>query len=185
MTPLPFTYAWLPRTCWPSSQSARGGGERGDFSRGLIFGGIAVIVVGALYEGGFWLTGHLEDYAELGDFLLRMGLQRRGLFLTFLSSFLETFSGIVTALSTFFLSEDLRLLLAAPIAARRLFYARFVRTAVQSSWMVVRSSWLPVLMGDRRWPRNCAPASCFYVIVAADGRAVRRSSRWPPAPRRR
>ena len=42
------------------------------------------------------------------------------LFLTFLS-FLG-FSGIVTALSTFFLSEDLRLLLATPIPQERLFH---------------------------------------------------------------
>jgi len=43
-----------------------------------------------------------------------------------------TFSGIVTALSTFFLSDDLRLLLTAPVATRRLFYARFARTVAQS-----------------------------------------------------
>jgi hypothetical protein len=40
------------------------------------------------------------------------------LFLTFLS-FLA-FSGIVAALSTFFLSDDLRLILATPVASRRL-----------------------------------------------------------------
>ena len=69
----------------------------------------------ALFWGAFWLTWQLDDYDELGDYLLRLGLS--WLFLTFLA-FLA-FSGIVTALSTFFLSEDLRLLLAAPVAARR------------------------------------------------------------------
>ena len=53
----------------------------------------------------------LEFYAELGDYLIRLGLS--WLFLTFLS-FLA-FSSIVTSLSTFFLSDDLRLLLAAPV----------------------------------------------------------------------
>ena len=44
-------------------------------------------------------------------------------FLAFLA-----FSGVVAALSTFFLADDLRLLLAAPVSARRLFLARFTRT---------------------------------------------------------
>ena len=78
----------------------------------------------AIFCGSFWLTWQLADFGELGDYLLRVGLS--WLFLTFLS-FLA-FSGLVTALSTFFLSADLRLLVAAPIDARRLFYARFFRT---------------------------------------------------------
>jgi ABC-2 type transport system permease protein len=103
------------------------------------------------------LTTQLLDYEELGDFLLRIGLS--WLFLTFLS-FLA-FSGVVTALSTFFLSEDLRLLLAAPIAVRRLFYARFLRTIGQSSWMVVIFL-VPVLLGVGI--ARCAPC-IFYVTV--------------------
>ena len=43
----------------------------------------------------------------------------------------------MTSLSTFFLSEDLRLLLAAPVSRDRLFYSRFVKTVGQASWMVV------------------------------------------------
>jgi ABC-2 type transport system permease protein len=67
----------------------------------------------------------------------------------------------VTALSTFFLSEDLRLLLAAPVAARRLFHARFVRTVLQSSWMVVVFI-VPLLAGAGLG--HCAPAS-FYLAA--------------------
>jgi ABC-2 type transport system permease protein len=68
----------------------------------------------------------------------------RGLFLTFLS-FLA-FSGVVTALSTFFLSDDLKLLMVTPIAPRRLFHARFARTVGQASWMVL-AFLVPVLAG--------------------------------------
>jgi ABC-2 type transport system permease protein len=66
------------------------------------------------------------------------------LFLTFLS-FLA-FSAIVTALSTFFLSEDLRLLMVAPVALHRLFYSRFLKTVGQASWMVVVFL-APVILG--------------------------------------
>ena len=131
--------------------------ERGDLSRGIMFGGIGIAVAAALYEGAFWLTSQLQGYAELGDYLLRLGLS--WLFLTFLS-FLA-FSGVVTALSTFFLAEDLKLLLASPVATRRLFLARFLRTVAQASWMVVIFL-VPVLMG-------IAAAKCvgpFFYLLA-------------------
>lgn len=152
----PYPYLLLPHL-WSSRNRARRR-QRGDGTRGLLFGGVGVLVIGALYQGSFWLTGHLEDYAELGDFLLRMGLS--WLFLTFLS-FLA-FSGVVTALSTFFLADDLRLLLVAPIATRRLFHARFLRTVVQASWMVVIFL-APVLVGVGR--AKCAGPMFYFTVL--------------------
>ena len=116
--------------------------EHGDALRTLLFGGIGVVVCAALVGGSAWVTTQVSRYEELGDFLLRLGLS--WFFLTCLS-FLA-FSGVVTALSAFFLSDDLRLLMAAPIASHRLFYARFARTLTQASWMVV-ALLTPVLAG--------------------------------------
>ncbi len=119
--------------------------ERVDSARAGVFGTIAAGVAATIFAIVFWLTWHLLDYEELGDFLIRMGLS--WLFLTFLSFI--AFSAIVTALSTFFLSEDLRLLLAAPIPSRALFYSRYTKTAGQASWMIVvfmfrcSSRWAP------------------------------------------
>ncbi len=56
-------------------------------------------------------------------------------FVTFFSVLL--FSNIVAALSTFFLARDLDRLVAAPVSARRLFYARFTETVLDSSWMLL------------------------------------------------
>jgi ABC-2 type transport system permease protein len=151
-----FTYLLLPHL-WSSRNRARRR-EQGDLTRACLFGGVGIGVCSALFYGAAWLTWQLQDYEELGDYLLRLGLS--WIFMTFLA-FL-TFSGIVTALSTFFLSDDLRLLLTAPVAARRLFYARFARTVVQSSWMVVVFI-APVLVGVGL--AQCAPAS-FYVTAA-------------------
>jgi ABC-2 type transport system permease protein len=136
----PFPYLLLP-SLWASRNRARRR-ERGDLTRGVLFGGIAVAVIGVIAWGAYWLTAQLAFYAELGDYLIRLGLS--WLFLTFLS-FLA-FSSIVTSLSTFFLSDDLRLLLAAPVDRRRLFHARFARTLGQASWMVVVFM-APVLTG--------------------------------------
>src|SRR5204863_2961897 len=132
--------------------------EKGDLLRTVLFGGIALMVFAALFWGAFWLTWQLDDYDELGDYLLRIGLT--WIFLTFLS-FLA-FSGVVTALSTFFLSEDLRLLMVAPVTRARLFYARFVRTVSHASWMVVVFI-LPLLAGIGI--ARCAPVS-FYFLAA-------------------
>jgi ABC-2 type transport system permease protein len=56
-------------------------------------------------------------------------------FLTFLSILL--FSNIITALSSFFLSQEIDRLVAAPIPGHVFFYARFADTMIESSWMVV------------------------------------------------
>ena len=153
----PFPYLLLPG--WLALRNRVNRRENGDTLRSLLFGGIAAGVGLSIFAIVYFVTWHLVDYAELGDYLIRLGLS--WLFLTFLS-FLA-FSGIVTALSTFFLSEDLRLLMAAPVAARRFFYARFLRTALQAGWMVVVFV-VPVLMGlglarCARWP--------FYATAAA------------------
>ncbi len=150
-----FAYLLLP-TFWASRNRVKRS-DRGDFARVWVFSGVGVLVFAALFSGAFWITTELGAYDELGDFLLRIGLS--WLFLTFLS-FL-TFSGIVSALSTFFLSDDLRLLVATPVAVRRLFFARFAKTVAQSSWMVVVFL-LPVLLGIGI--ARCAP--CLFYLTA-------------------
>jgi ABC-2 type transport system permease protein len=54
-------------------------------------------------------------------------------------------SNVVTALTTFYLASDVRVLLAAPISRRRLHQARFTETLVASSWMVLLFG-LPVFL---------------------------------------
>ncbi|MGH9256112.1 MAG: putative ABC transporter permease subunit [Vicinamibacterales bacterium] len=153
MTNEPFTLLLMPQL-WSVRNRARRR-ERGDLLRTGFFGGIGLVVCGALFGGAYWLTTQLAAFEEFGDYLLRLGLS--WLFLTFLG-FLA-FSGVVASLSTFFLSEDLRLLLAAPIPQGRLFLARFIRTVGQASWMVTMFL-TPVLLGVGA--ARCAPLT-FYV----------------------
>jgi ABC-2 type transport system permease protein len=127
----PFTYLLVPPLLSARNRARRR--ERGDGARALVFGGVGVVVAASIFGIVLYFTQELLEYEELGDYLIRLGLS--WLFLTFLS-FLA-FSGIVTSLSTSFLSEDLRLLLVAPVAAHRLFYSRFARTLIQASWMVL------------------------------------------------
>ena len=170
---VPYPYLLLPQVLQSRNRLLRR--EKGDLTRAIVFGAIGLAVCTALFSGAYWLTRQLDDYDELGNFLLRLGLS--WLFLMFLS-FLS-FSGVVTALSTFFLSEDLRLLMAAPVAVRRLFHARFARTVGQASWMVVVFL-LPVLAGvgvARHAPLSfyvtgALTVAPFVVIAVALGSAV-------------
>jgi len=154
----PFPYLLLP-SIW-SSRNRTMRRERGDLLRAAVFGAIAAFVGLAIAAGAFYFTIQLSSYEEFGDYLLRLGLS--WLFLTFLS-FLA-FSGVVSALSTFFLSDDLRLLMVAPVSRRRLFHARFARTLVQASWMVVIFI-APLLAGIGI--ARCAPATFYVTAIAA------------------
>jgi ABC-2 type transport system permease protein len=169
----PFPYLLLP-SFWATRNRTRRR-EKGDSARAMLFGTVGIGVMAALFYGSFWVAWQAAQYDELGDYLVRIGLS--WLFLTFLS-FLA-FSGVVAALSTFFLSDDLRLILAAPVASRRLFLARFARTVAQAGWMVVVFL-LPVLAGVG--VAKCAPWSFivtammtvvpFVVIPVACGSAI-------------
>ncbi len=51
--------------------------------------------------------------------------------------FVLIISNLITTFSTFFLSEDLELVMAAPVAPRSLYTARFIETLADASWMVL------------------------------------------------
>jgi ABC-2 type transport system permease protein len=153
-----YAFPWLLMPLFWSARNRARRRERGDGLRAALFGGVAVFVASALLAIAFWLSWQLGDYEELGDYLVRLGLG--WLFLTFLS--FVAFSGLVSALATFFLSDDLRLLLPAPVPATRLFYSRYARTLSQAGWMVVAFV-LPVLLGLGL--ARCAPASYYLVAL--------------------
>src|SRR2546428_12018894 len=46
--------------------------QRGDLSRGLLFGGIGVVVCAVLFRASAWLAGQLTRYAGLGGYPLRL-----------------------------------------------------------------------------------------------------------------
>jgi len=153
-----FPYLLLP-LLWAARNRARRR-EKGDGLRAAVFGGIGMLVILSVYAVVFWLAWQLLDYEELGEYLVRLGFS--WLFLTFLS--FVAFSAIVTSLSTFFLSEDLRLVLAAPIAEARLFHSRFARTVAQASWMVLAFV-LPVLLAVGHV--RCAGWAYYATILLA------------------
>jgi ABC-2 type transport system permease protein len=97
-----------------------------------------LVVVGLVFWSAVFvffarMLAYFQGIPELGPVLAE-----RLLAMVLLSFFsLLLFSNIVTALSTYYLSADLGMLLAAPIPAERLHTGRFVETLWDSSWMIV------------------------------------------------
>jgi len=99
-------------------------------------------IVASLLTVAFWIACFaffvrmLDYFQTIGDFgpLLT---QRLLVLLLVTFALVLLISNTVSALTTFYLADDVNLLLAAPIDARRLHHARFVETMISSSWMVL------------------------------------------------
>lgn len=105
-------------------------GER----RGLYLG---LGVVGLAFWAGLFglllfLLSRFWDQDLVGPLLARTLMQMMLVFLFVMLAF----SNIITALSTFYLAEDLELVLGLPISRPTFHYARLLNTIGQSSWMM-------------------------------------------------
>jgi ABC-2 type transport system permease protein len=135
---------------------------------GLVFWGIIFAVI-------FRMLLYFRGTQGIGDLLAAklLGIA----FLTFLM--ILVLSNVITALSTFFLSQDLELLLAAPADPLRLYGARLVETVVDSSWMVVLLA-VPLLAaygvvygaGAGYYVLAAGALGAFVVVPAVAGSAV-------------
>jgi ABC-2 type transport system permease protein len=138
---------------------------------------VLLALVTALFWSGSFVffertLAYFQTITALGPLLTQ-----RLLVMLFVSFFaILVISNVVTALSTFYLAADVRLLLAAPVPYRRVHQARFVETLVASSWMVLLFG-LPVFLaygvvygaGPLFYAGTLATLVPFLVIPAAIG----------------
>jgi ABC-2 type transport system permease protein len=126
----------------------------------------AVVYRMLLYFRGTQGIGHLLAGKLLG--------------LAFLTFFMIlVLSNVITALSTFFLSDDLELVMASPVESVTLYGARLAETLMDSSWMVALLA-VPILAAYGviygAGPIYCVLAVCvlvpFLVIPGVLGSAV-------------
>jgi ABC-2 type transport system permease protein len=130
-----------------------------------------VVVYGIIYR----ILTYFEGVEEIGTLLAAklLGL----ILLTFLGILL--LSNIITALSTFFLSRDLALVLAAPSEWEHVYLTRLTETAIHSSWMVVLIC-IPILIaygtvfgsGAALGAVSLATLLPFFAIAAVLGSAI-------------
>lgn len=118
----------------PRSQSLANTFSKSD-RRGLYIGFVVfgVLFWIGLYAGMHFLVSKFWEVEGFGPFIARKVLEMllSGLFV------MLCFSNVITALSTFFLSEDLELVLSLPVSRPTFHAARFLDTLGQSSWMLL------------------------------------------------
>ncbi len=122
---------WLLGPKVRSKLNRRKTGERSRFKWGLL-GFVGVFFWAFIFGIIFRMLLYFRGTQGIGDLLAAklLGLA----LLTFLMILL--LSNVITALSTFFLSQDMEILVAAPVDSVKLYGARLVETIVDSSWMV-------------------------------------------------
>ena len=99
---------------------------------------IAFAMLGIVFWAGIYLFAHLLLKKVAAEEIYGAILLSKLLSFLFTIFFgVLVFSNVVTAITVLFLSDDLPILFSAPISSQRLFIARFIETAINSSWMVV------------------------------------------------
>ncbi len=100
--------------------------------------GIGLLVLALLFWGGIYAVSHwfvLQTLAmePIGEMVVRH-LLAMAIFFVFV---ILIFSNLVAAFSSFFLSDDLQLLLTMPLHNNQFFAARFLENALTASWMTL------------------------------------------------
>lgn len=158
----------------PRRLAARNALRRNPVKAALVAGVTALFWSGSFVAFERTLT-YFQTVTALGPLLTQ-----RLLVMLFVGFFaLLVISNVVTALTTFYLAADVRLLLAAPLTHRRLHQVRFVETLVASSWMVLLFG-LPAFLaygvvydaGPLFYAGTLATLVPFLVIPAALGVVV-------------
>lgn len=98
----------------------------------VLFGVFGLVFWAFLFVLFAWLVDTAYTVEVFGPILTRRLLEMLliGLFT------LLCFSNTVTAVSTFYLSDDLELVLSLPVRPETFFFARYIDTLIQSSWMM-------------------------------------------------
>jgi ABC-2 type transport system permease protein len=160
---------------WPRWRMARNAPRSGQIGPGKIatFAAFGLIIWGSVYAGSEWFLGRCLGIEPIGELLVEKLLD---LTLVVMASMLG-FSHVITAFTTFYLSEDLPLFLTRPVAPEPLYSARLVETCALSAWMPLLFG-LPVFLAAGRlfgapwWYYGLLPAALLPLSVMAGSLAV-------------
>ena len=134
------------------------GPGRGRGVRSIIFCTMGLLFWLGTYFIFYKVLSYFSGIAVIGTLLASRLLSM--VFLTFFSLLL--FSNVLTALSTYFVSDDLPLLNALPLPRRHLYAGRFIETIVNSSWTVLFFSF-PVFLA---YGTVYGASSAYYLTLA-------------------
>ncbi|MCL4557094.1 MAG: hypothetical protein M1491_00395 [Deltaproteobacteria bacterium] len=102
----------------------------------LKLAGIALMAIG-LFAGEYIFFVRILVYFSNTELIGRLLIEKMLSMADFIFFAMLVFSNIVTSISTYYLSDDIALMLSAPITLEQFFYARLAQTVIKSSWMVL------------------------------------------------
>ncbi len=110
--------------------------DEGGVRRVLVFSLFGLGFAVGIFFGAQWFLAKVLEIEPIGVVMIRRLL---GLVLLFVFSILA-FSNLIAAFSTLYLSEDLGLIVAAPVPAYSMYAARFVENSATAAWMTLSFS---------------------------------------------
>ncbi|MDH5758743.1 MAG: hypothetical protein OEZ65_04080 [Gemmatimonadota bacterium] len=130
----------------------------GRLSKAFLLGFVGLVFWGMVFAVIYRMLLYFRGTQGIGDLLAAklLGLA----FVTFLMILL--LSNVITSLSTFFLSEDLELVVASPADPFYVYGARLAETMMDSSWMVVLMA-VPIVAA---YGVVYAGSPVFYLLAA-------------------
>jgi ABC-2 type transport system permease protein len=118
---------------WPLSNRSVRKNTRGGLLKLFFFGIIAIFFWMGIFVVALRVLTYFKGIEEIGDIL---GYKLLSMILI-VSFALLIFSSILTSLSKLYLSKDLQLVHAMPVASYKIFISRWIDSTVESAWMVV------------------------------------------------
>ena len=108
----------------------------GSYFRALLMACFGIAFWSGIFFVFFRVLTYFKGIDVFGDFLAAKLLSM--VLLTFFSILI--FSNVITAISSFFISEELQLIISTPFDYAELYYSKLTETLLNSSWMVAASS---------------------------------------------
>jgi ABC-2 type transport system permease protein len=108
-------------------------GERHGVLRVTLLALLGLAFAAAIYGVSYWFFVRCMAVEPIGEVVIRRIL---GMSLMVVFSLL-TFSNLIGAFSSFYLAEDLQLLVPRPLHPYTLYTSRFLETSLYASWMIV------------------------------------------------
>ena len=126
---------------WPLINRSTRKNARGGLFKAFFFGTIGLLFWLGIFAIALRVLTYFKGIEEIGVIL---GYKLLSMILI-VSFALLIFSSILTSLSKLYLSRDLQLVHAMPVASYKIFIARWIDSTVESAWMVVIFT-LPVFL---------------------------------------
>ncbi len=96
-----------------------------------------VLMAAGFFTGEYFFFSRMLVYFSNTELIGQLLIEKMLYMADFIFFAMLIFSNIITSISTYYMSDDLMLILTSPATLEQFFYARLMQTVIKSSWMVL------------------------------------------------